>query len=260
MAQYTSGKTSVFWSMIGLGLLMFSFIGLVSIHYSSSDIRIDGNKVVELSQIEQISKPQTINALCSVDTDEPYIMPDNNQKVIKGRIMLSAIFNDGSQQILYNQQGSAANLKLKDKNQDNYNLEIMEENISTVIDTVGLNKYIKIDTSSRNIKISYFDLNFKLSKTLKGVPKVKLMRKTLKAQDTVILEVDAPYKFKNNNIEAYQMQSYSNAKKKQPTFSGLEIICIVLIVIGIVLFFVPESQNKSTKLIPNFLSKKITNR
>ncbi len=241
-------KSSVISCLIGLLLLMTGFVGYMAHSFSKYTAELEGVKIVELKKIhKQLNKGDKGCLVSSINADDTFEMPDNHQKAIKGRLYLCAIWPDSSQNVLIDWNKQSQFMRIPQGCGNGYTY-ITPRNIECGIDTSTLSQ-LKIKKSLNNIEIRYFQYKFTLSGVhTKGEPKIILQRECMPDSAKVALIVVKNHSkcAKEKSIEVLNVVQYDVATNRQKSMSQSKITCIIISVIGILMFFVPERQAINT--------------
>ncbi|MCR5453389.1 MAG: hypothetical protein K6F33_00175 [Bacteroidales bacterium] len=241
-------KSSVISCLIGLLLLMTGFVGYMAHSFSKYTAEMEGEKVVELKSIHKHLHCGDKGCLVSsINADDIFEMPDNHQKAIKGRLYLCAIWPDSSQNVLIDWNKKSQFMRIPHGCGNGYTY-ISPRNIECGGDTSTLSQ-LKIKKTLNNIEISYFKYKFTLSGIqTKGEPKIVLQRECMPDSAKVALVVLKNYSkcAKEKAIEVLNVVQYDVANNRKKSMSQSKITYIIICVIGILMFFVPERQAINT--------------
>jgi hypothetical protein len=249
-------NSSVLSCLIGIALLMTGFVGFMAHSFSKYTAELEGVRLVDVNSIDQqLQSGEKVCIVAPINADDAFEMPDNHQKAIKGRLFLCAVWPDSSQNVLIDWNKKSKFMHITD---GNGNIYITPRNIECGGDTSTMSN-LKVVKTHNNIEIRYFQYKFNLSGiNTKGEPRIVLQRECLADSAKVALTV-----MKNNSsasseekaIDVINVAPYDVAQSRQQGLSDSKAVYLIIGVIGILMFFIPERQAintiESTKNIVN---------
>ena len=240
-------NSSVLSSLIGLLLLMTGFVGFMAYTFSKSTAELEGVKLVETCNIEkQLDDYHKICVVTDILADDAFEMPDNHQKAIKGRIFLCAIWPDSTQNILIDWNKKSQYMRIHGAS-GNSHIYVNPRNIECSSDTTTIAN-LKLTKTHNNLEVKYFNYKFNLTGTYtKGEPRIMLQRECLADSSKVaITMMKNNSRNKDQNIEAVNVAPYDIARSRQNSMTNTKTIYIIISVIGVLMFFIPERQAINT--------------
>lgn len=245
MEQYRSKKTSVFWSLIGILLLVSDFGVFVALRFSKSAENIGGYSVV---YPEELKLPRLNNKraalIADIKADDFQFMPDDSAAVVKGLLIFKAVWSDGYEQILVNYRTSSQFIRA-DFGRVSYPLRISTENIMCKTDTLAHRK-ISYEIFGHLATVKYAGYKFNISLRNGKVPDFVLKREVLPLDEKVVLYINKVKGIENDNsISVSKTMPYRMAKNQNPVISFSDILLIIVLIVGLSLFFIPEKIMKN---------------
>ena len=249
-------NSSVLSCLIGIAFLMTGFVGFMAHSFSKSTAELDGIRLVNTSHIDrQLQSGEKVCIVSTINADDTFEMPDTRQKAIKGRLYLCAVWPDSSQNVLIDWNRKSKYVRIPDGGGDTP-LYITPRNFECANDTSTLPK-LKIIKAHISIEIRYFQYKFNLGGIQsKGEPKIVLQREYLADSAKVALTLTKTNtRSTEQTIEVINVVPYDLAKSRNKILSNSKTVYIIIGVIGILMFFIPERQAintiESTKNIVN---------
>ncbi|MBR2105146.1 MAG: hypothetical protein IJ894_03700 [Bacteroidales bacterium] len=252
-------NSSVLSCLIGIALLMTGFVGFMAHSFSKSTAELEGVRLVDAKQIDQVPTGNKVCIVTNINADDTFEMPDNHQKAIKGRLLLYAVWPDNSQNVLIDWNKQSKFIKIP--HGEGGFTYVNPRNIDCEQDT-AIKRQLKITKSRNSIEIKYFQYKFNLSGTVtKGEPRIILRRECLadSAKVALTLTKNTARNSKETTIDVSNATPYSSAINKQKGMSNSKIIYIIIGVVGILMFFVPERQAQNTIANTKSIVTKIIN-
>jgi hypothetical protein len=235
-------NSSAFACLAGTMLIMLGFNGFMSHTYSNSMTLLEGIHQVKLEDVEKsLELEEKVCVVTPIHSDEIINMPDNHQKVIKGKLYLCATWPDSSQNILidWNKQSKFLTITSSDGNP----LYINPKNIECIQDT-SLYGRLKINRRLNSLVIKYLQYEFTLQGiSTKGEPQITLYREYLTEGTNMAITLS---KSPDNTINVENAAPYEIAQKRQPYMTTAKIVYILIALAGIAMFFIPEKQAANT--------------
>ncbi|MCQ2973734.1 MAG: hypothetical protein MJ211_02855 [Bacteroidales bacterium] len=228
-------------------LILVGFVGFICQFFSKSSQRLEGCLITNYSGLNSaINKNENACLVADILSDDEIIMPDSNQRIIKGALSLVVKWPDNSENVLINWNGCAKFIKIK-CDDTLLNAVISPENIDCIVDEYINPQNVRVVTEGNKIKINYCHKSFSLmGRVVKGDPTIVIRREYINF-DTKVAAIfekskngylaDCDYKI--SNIVAYET---ANQRKEIITIYGY--VFIAFIVLGGLLFFVPEKKYK----------------
>lgn len=239
-------NSSVLSCLIGIALLMTGFVGFMAHSFSKSTAELEGVRLVDAKKIDQVPAGDKVCIVTNINADDIFEMPDNHQKAIKGRLLLYAVWPDNTQNVLIDWNKKSQFIKIPNgKNGFTY---VNPRNIDCEQDTAA-NRQLKITKTRNNIEIKYFQYKFNLNGTAtKGEPRIILRREYLadSAKVALTLTKNNARNSKETTIDISNATPYTYALTRQKNMSNSKVIYIIIGVIGILMFFIPEKQAQNT--------------
>ena len=252
-------NSSVLSCLIGIALLMTGFVGFMAHSFSRSTAELDGVRLVDAKNIDKVPTGNKVCIVTTMTADDTFEMPDNHQKAIKGRLQLYAIWPDNSQNVLIDWNKKAKFIKIPHGSKEfTY---VNPRNIECEQDT-ATTRQLKITKKRNNIEIKYFQYKFNLSGTYtKGEPRIVLKRECIadSAKVALTLTKNAARNSKESTIDVSNAIPYSVALSRQNNMSSSKIVYIIIGVVGVLMFFVPERQAQNTIASTKSIVTKIIN-
>gem|GEM_PF-2656488 len=239
-------NSSVLSCLIGIALLMTGFVGFMAHSFSKSTAELEGVRLVDAKKIDQVPAGDKVCTVTHINADDTFEMPDNHQKAIKGRLLLYAIWPDNTQNVLIDWNKKSQFIKIP--HGESGFTYVNPRNIDCEQDT-SARRQLKITKSRNNIVIKYFHYKFTLSGiAAKGEPRIILRREYLADSAKVALTLTKNYarNSKETTIDISNAIPYTYALTRQKTMSNSKVIYIIIGVIGILMFFIPERQAQNT--------------
>lgn len=242
MLNYSVKNTSAFCVLVGIMLLIIGFNGIMAHKFSSITEYIEGARIARADKYQKYLN--TDGKVCIISTilaDDAFFMPDTKQqKVAGGMLKLTAVWPDGSQNILidWHKQSRLTKFPIG----DSALIEMTPSSIEYSNDTASVSANLITTIDGNTASVSYFGKVFKLSGCkIKGIPQIKLQRKTICEGEKVAV-ILSKAESRNKNICSYSIQNvipYDTAIKRE-TKSGAITFYIIVMAIGIIMFFIPE--------------------
>ena len=245
MIKYSVKNTSPFCVIIGIMLLIVGFNGLMAYNYSVVTEHIGDVRVAKISECKKmLAEHEKLCVISNIYSDDAFFMPDTQQKVVEGSIFIAAIWPDGSRNVLLDWHKRSKFLKIY--NSDSSTLYINPKDIESDIDTSSVKKKLSVKIKGNDVDVTYCGYKFKFSgNTIKGTPRIKLIRKVLTVGDEVVLTLSkSQVRSKNDDTFAVTgLTTLKNAMQNEIKDSYSTKIYIFIIVVGVVMFFIPEHKN-----------------
>ena len=244
---YVNRRSSVLCCLLGTMVTLAGFIGLICYGFSRSNQRLDG---VLLSSSESLPKALERHGqacvLADIYSDDELFMPDDHDRVVKGSVTLIIRWSDGSENLLLDWHGSAKFLRAVSDG-DSVAAAIPAECIECDSETFENPESVRLVTEGNRVSATYCGKSYSLGgRAVKGSPTVLLRREYMRYGSRVALvydKVKTSY-YAGNNYKVSRITSYQMAKQRHATITGGTILFILLIMIGVALFFVPEKKYK----------------
>lgn len=244
---YVNRRSSVLCCLLGTMVTLAGFIGLICYGFSRSNQRLDG---VLLSSSESLPKALERHGqacvLADIYSDDELFMPDDHDRVVKGSVTLIIRWSDGSENLLLDWHGSAKFLRAVSDG-DSVAAAIPAECIECDSETFENPESVRLVTEGNRVSATYCGKSYSLGgRAVKGSPTVLLRREYMRYGSRVALvydKVKTSY-YAGNNYKVSRITSYQMAKQRHATITGGTIMFILLIMIGVALFFVPEKKYK----------------
>lgn len=239
-------NSSVLSCLVGIALLMTGFVGFMAHSFSKSTAALEGVRLVDAKNLDQIPNGDKVCVVTTINADDTFEMPDNHQKAIKGRLMLYAVWPDSTQNILIDWNKKSKFIKIPQ--QGNGYVYVTPRNIECLLDTATASN-LKITKSRNNIEIKYFQYKFNLSGiATKGEPRIVLHREYLadSAKVAMTLTKNNTRNSKEASIEVSNATPYTSAVTRNSSMSNSKIVYIIIGVLGVLMFFIPERQAQNT--------------
>ena len=244
---YVHRRSSVLCCLLGTMVTLAGFIGLICYGFSRSNQRLDG---VLLSSSESLPKALERHGqacvLADIYSDDELFMPDDHDRVVKGSVTLIIRWSDGSENLLLDWHGSAKFLRAVSDG-DSVAAAIPAECIECDSETFENPESVRLVTEGNRVSATYCGKSYSLGgRAVKGSPSVLLRREYMRYGSRVALvydKVKTSY-YAGNNYKVSRITSYQMAKQRHATITGGTIMFILLIMIGVALFFVPEKKYK----------------
>ncbi len=239
-------NSSVLSCLVGIAFLMTGFVGFMAHSFSKSTAQLEGVRLVDAKNIDQIPNGDKVCVVTTINADDTFEMPDNHQRAIKGRLMLYAIWPDSTQNILIDWNKKSKYIKIPQHG--NGYVYVNPRNIECVTDT-STNTRLKVTKTRNNIEIRYFQYKFNLSgTTAKGLPRIVLHREYLadSAKVAMTLTKNNTRNSKEPSIEVSNAIPYISAVTRNSSMSNSKIVYIIIGVVGVLMFFIPERQAQNT--------------
>ena len=244
---YVNRRSSVLCCLLGTMVTLAGFIGLICYGFSRSNQRLDG---VLLSSSESLPKALERHGqacvLADIYSDDELFMPDDHDRVVKGSVTLIIRWSDGSENLLLDWHGSAKFLRAVSDG-DSVAAAIPAECIECDSETFENPESVRLVTEGNRVSATYCGKSYSLGgRAVKGSPSVLLRREYMRYGSRVALvydKVKTSY-YAGNNYKVSRITSYQMAKQRHATITGGTIMFILLIMIGVALFFVPEKKYK----------------
>lgn len=247
MLGYSGKRRSAFWSLMGTLTVIIGFNGLVSGIFSQSALQLENYPVVELDDIKTTEhKNSKVAVAAKIYSDDFVKMPDDNLVVVKGKLQLIACWNDGSRQILIDWQNEAGYLKVY-SNLYSDGIIVGAGRVECFQDSVSALNNLKISTIGNRITVDYYNYHFTLTGgVVRGMPTFKIKREYLPmGEDVILVGTDIKSNLGSRMLSADYILPMETALQRQPKVSGSGKFSIVLIVLGVIMFFIPESVSNS---------------
>ncbi|MBP5681639.1 MAG: hypothetical protein J6X05_00110 [Bacteroidales bacterium] len=252
-------NSSVLSCLIGIAFLMTGFVGFMAHSFSKSTAELEGVRLVNPKQINDVDAGDKVCTVTTIHADDTFEMPDNKQKAIKGRLLLYAVWPDNSQNILIDWNKKSKFIRIPNANEGfTY---VSPRNIECLQDT-STNAQLKVIKTRNNIEIRYFQYKFNLNGIYtKGEPRIVLRREYLadSAKVALTLTKTNTRNSKETSIEVTNVTPYEAALTRQKGMSSSKTIYLIIGVIGILMFFVPEKQAQNTIASTKNIVNKIIN-
>lgn len=252
-------NNSVLFSLIGIMFLMIGFIGFMAHTFSNSTIELNGAKLTKTANFRQeLEKNDKVCILSQIYSDDTFEMPDNHQKVIKGKLCLSAIWPDGSQTILINWQRKANYLRIATSDSTICNA-ITPKSIECMEDSAMAAQHIKITRTPKSANVEYYHYKFTLNGCYtKGQPQIVIKRECLENGANVAVTMAKENTIAPSNMDVISVVPYEKALAKESGLTKSKTIYLAIGIIGILMLFIPEGKtiDPLSKMMGNkFLSK-----
>ncbi len=259
MFGYTGKRRSAFWCLLGTLTIVVGFNGLVVDIYSQATLQLEGYNVFKLDDIKSNIRNNysKVSILANVVCDDNIKMPDDNMSVVKGKLLLTACWPDGGQQILIDWQNETNYLKVSSPLFSN-GVMVDANSIECFQDSTSMLDNLKVDVVGNRISVDYFKYHFNLTgNAVRGMPVFKIKREYLPLGGEVILAgADFRSVIGARVIKTDYVVPLEVAKNRVPKINTLGKVSIMFIVLGIAMFFIPEGllNSKHYNTITNFLS------
>jgi hypothetical protein len=230
-------------------LLIIGFNGVMAHRFSGNVQEIGGTRIVDYNKISKyINKENKICIIGTVKSDDAFLMPDDKtKKVISGELQLSLLWPDGTQKILVDRHKQSQLIKFMPEKSEK-EIFIQPQNIENVTDTLITAEKIRTNVFGNFMKIEYYDYRFRISGLItQGKPQLKYIRKTLdnNQKAAVILSKAGNRNSKKDfAFDVLDVIPYETAVKRELSSGKSLRIYIVMLVLGIIMFFVPENTRR----------------
>lgn len=218
--------------------------------FSGNVQEIGGARITDYKKISKyINQEDKICIIGSIKSDDAFLMPDDkSKKVIAGELQLSLLWPDGTQQILIDKHKQSQLIKFMPEN-SNTEIFIQPQNIETITDTLITADKIKTNVFGNFMKIEYYDYRFRISGLInKGTPKLNYIRKTINDKEKVAVilrKAGIRSSKKEVSFDVLDVIPYETAVKKELSCGKSLRIYIALLVLGVIMFFIPEKIKKN---------------
>lgn len=244
---YVNRRSSVLCCLLGTMVTLAGFIGLICYGFSRSNQRLDG---ILLSSSEALPKALERHGqacvLADIYSDDELFMPDDHDRVVKGSVTLIIRWTDGSENVLLDWHGSAKFLRAVSDG-DSVAAAIPAECVECDSEVFENPESVRLVTDGNRVSATYSGKTYSLGgRAVKGTPEVLLRREYMRYGSRVALvydKVKTGY-YAGSNYKVSRITSYQTAKERRATITGGTLMFILLILIGIGLFFVPEKKYK----------------
>lgn len=238
-------NSSVFFSLLGVMLLTLGFNGFMAHTYSTSTEEIDGVKLVKTGDLQdELGKNGKVCIASPIYSDDLFDMPDNHQKVIKGKLTISAIWPDGSQTVLVNWSKQGNYIRISDSDSTT-GKAIAPKTIECGVDTAMVSQNLRITRGANNAVVEYFHYSFTLNGCIaKGQPKIAIQRETLSNGENVAVTISQ--NGANAKPEIVNVVPYKTALNREKLVSKSKAFYLAIGIIGILMLFIPEQKAQNT--------------
>ena len=240
-------NSSVLSCLIGIALLMTGFVGFMAHSFSRFTAELEGVRLVDTKNLNRKTDDSKVCVVTTIQSDDTFEMPDNRQKAVHGRLLLCAIWPDSTQNVLIDWNRKSKFMRIPNGTGDGF-LYVSPRKINYAKDTSTLAQ-LKIKKSRNNIEIRYFQYKFNLTGIQsKGEPKIILQRECIADSSMVALTItqNSSHNSADNSIDVVSITPYDVAKARQKGMSKSKTIYLIIGVVGILMFFVPERQAINT--------------
>ena len=244
---YVNRRSSVLCCLLGTMVTLIGFIGLICYGYSRSSQRLDG---ILLTSPEGL--PRTLErhgqacVLADIYSADELYMPDNHERVVKGSVTLLLRWSDGSENVLLDWHGGAKFLRAVSEG-DSVAAVIPAECVECESEVDENPDCVRLVSDGNRVSATYSGKTYSLGgRAVKGTPEVLLRREYMRYGSRVALvydKVKTGY-YAGSNYKVSRITSYQTAKQRRATITGGTVMFILLIMIGVALFFVPERKYK----------------
>lgn len=237
--------SSVFFSLLGVMLLTLGFTGFMAHTFSTSTEEIDGVKLVKSGNVDsELSDNGKVCIVSPIYSDDLFDMPDNHQKVVKGKLSICAIWPDGSQTVLVNWSKQSNYIRLSDSD-STAGEAIAPKSIECGTDTSMVGDNLKITRSTNTALVEYFHYSFTLSGCIaKGQPEIAITRESLSNGESVAVTLS-----KNGasaKPEVVSVVPYKTALAREKLMSKSKTMYLIIGIVGILMLFIPEQKAQNT--------------
>ncbi|MBO4772135.1 MAG: hypothetical protein J5595_06320 [Bacteroidales bacterium] len=252
-------NSSILSCLIGIALLMTGFVGFMAHSFSKSTAELEGVKLVDVKNIDKVPTGDKVCIVTTINADDTFEMPDTHQKAIKGRLQLYVVWPDNSHNVLIDWNKKAKFIKIP--HGCSGFTYVNPRNIECEQDT-ATSRQLKVTKRHNNIEIKYFQYKFNLSGTYtKGEPRIVLRRECVadSAKVALTLTKNTARNSTETTIDVSNATPYTVALSRQKNMSNTKLAYIIIGVVGILMFFVPEKQAQNTIASTKSIVTKIIN-
>ena len=244
---YVNRRSSVLCCLLGTMVTLIGFLGLICYGFSRSSQHLDGILLTTTDALPRVlERHGQACVLADIYSDDELYMPDNNERVVKGSVTLIIRWSDGSENVLLDWHGDAKFLRAEsDGNQ--MATAIPAECVECELEISENPESVRLVSEGNRVSATFCGKSYSLGgRAVKGLPSVLLRREYMRYGSRVALvydKVKTGY-YSGSNYKVSRITSYQTAKQRRATISGATIMFILLILIGVGLFFVPERKYK----------------
>lgn len=232
--------------------LMVGFIGFMAHTFSKSTVELDGIKLVKLHNLEdEIASQGKVCVAVPLHSDNTFEMPDTKQNVIKGRLHICAVWPDGSKSILLDWQKESKYLRISDGQDSRTETTISPKQIECINDSAFAKLHTRIENTTNETRVEYFQYKFNITGCYtKGHPRIEVIREYLEDGTNVSVtfsktESRTPQKGQTS-YEVVSVVPYETALNREFKLSQSKTLYIVISVIGLIMFLIPEEKANNT--------------
>ncbi len=259
MKLLSTKNSSVLFSLIGVMCIMLGFNGFMAHTFSMSTEEIGGVKLVKAKNLsKELAENPKVCIVSPIYSDDTVEMPDNHQPVIKGKLYISALWPDGSKNVIVNWSKQSSYIRLPESDSSRGEV-IMPKNIECAPDTSLASTHLKITRGANSVSVEYFQYKCTLNGCYtKGQPEIVFQREYLMNGDNVAITMSQ--KAPGQKPEISNVIHYKTALEREKGVSRSKTIYLIIGVLGILMLFVPEEKAINTisniKMIGNKILSK----
>ncbi len=244
---YVNRRSSVLCCLLGTMVTLAGFIGLICYGFSRSSQRLDGILLTTADALPKVlERHGQACVLADIYSDDELYMPDLHERVVKGAVTLIVRWSDGSENVLLDWNGGAKFLKAVSEG-DSVATAIPAECVECELEILENPESVRLVSEGNRVSATYCGKSYSLGgRAVKGSPTVVLRREYMHYGSRVALvydKVKTSY-YSGSNYKVSRITSYQTAKQRRATITGGTVMFILLIMIGVALFFVPERKYK----------------
>lgn len=242
-------NNSVLFSLIGTMFLVIGFIGFMAHTFAKSTLELEGMRLVKLSNLNnELDAHGKVCVVASIHSDDPIEMPDNGQKVIKGRLRIIASWPDGSKSVLLDWNKKSNYISISDS-ASNYTMAISPRDIECIDDSPEASRRLVVENTNNTTSIQYYQYRFSLNGSFtRGQPRITIQREYISNNSQAAITIckkDGRGSIAPSS-QAMGVYPYEKAMQRERGMSKSKTIYIMIGLIGALMFLIPERKAINT--------------
>lgn len=244
---YYNRRSSVLCCLLGTMVTLIGFLGIICYGFSKSSQRLDGCLLTTVEALPRVlERHGKACVLADIYSDDELFMPDNRDRVVKGGITLMLRWPDGSENVVVDWHGGAHFLRAVSDG-DSIAASVPTECVECVAENSINPGNVRLMSDGNKVEVTYCGKTYTYGgRAVKGTPDVILHREHINYGSRVVLvyeKVQTGY-YTGSNYKITRISAYESASARGRGITVGTIGFILLIVIGVGLFFVPERKYK----------------